>query len=132
MRAVVKKRIEAGRNKCTIPAGHTVMICTAEAMRLEEVFKNPDKFQPDRWVDDATRRALAKYSFCGFGGGTHSCMGESFAYMQIKTILSVLLNEYEMTPVGDFPKANLAGMVVGPIGPCMMKYKRKVRVCLLM
>ena len=53
-------------------------------------------------------------------------MGESFAYMQIKTILSVLLNEYDMTPVGDFPKANLEGMVVGPIGPTMMKFKRKV------
>jgi hypothetical protein len=41
---------------------------------------------------------------------------------------SVLLDEYDMTPVGEFPKANLAGMVVGPIGPTMMKYKRKVRV----
>jgi hypothetical protein len=30
---------------------------------------------------------MARYSFVGFGGGTHSCMGESFAYMQIKTIL---------------------------------------------
>lgn len=39
---------------------------------------------------------------------------------------SVLLNEYEMIPMGDFPKDDLAGMVVGPIGPCMMKYKRKV------
>jgi len=32
-----------------------------------------------------------------------------------------------MTPIGDFPKPDLAGMVVGPIGPTMMKYKRKVR-----
>jgi sterol 14-demethylase len=125
MRAVVQKRINAGRNNYMIPEGHTVMICNAVAMRLAEYFTNPDAYVPDRWMDDKKRREMARYSFVGFGGGTHSCMGESFAYMQIKTILSVVLDEYDMTPVGDFPKDDLAGMVVGPIGPTMMKYRRK-------
>lgn len=55
MRAVVQKRVNAGRNKCTIPKGHTVMICNSVAMRLPEVFDNPDEYVPDRWMDDEKR-----------------------------------------------------------------------------
>ena len=64
MRAVVKKRVNAGRNNCTIPAGHTVMICNAVAMRLKEVFEDPDEYVPDRWMDDEKRMVRVCVLMC--------------------------------------------------------------------
>ncbi len=61
--------------------------CPARAYKINNQSLQTIRYVPDRWLDDEKRMELARYSFCGFGGGTHSCMGESFAYMQIKTIL---------------------------------------------
>jgi sterol 14-demethylase len=43
-------------------------------------------------------------------------MGEQFAYMQIKTIWSVLLRNFELELVSPLPKPDFEAMVVGPKG----------------
>lgn len=105
-----------------IPKGHRVIVSNAIAQRLPEVFEDPDNFNPSRWTEfDITK--LPKYSFIGFGAGIHTCMGESFAFMQIRTILSVILSTYEMEITTPFPEPNYEAMVVPPKGPNIVKYK---------
>lgn len=65
------------------------------------------------------------FSYIGFGGGRHGCMGETFAYMQIKTIWSILLRNFELETVSPFPEPDLESMVVGPKGECRVRYKRR-------
>eukprot|EP00924_Labyrinthula_sp_SR-Ha-C_P006766 maker-scaffold_29-snap-gene-4.5-mRNA-1 protein AED:0.01 eAED:0.01 QI:124/1/1/1/1/1/2/249/594 len=105
-----------------IPKGHRVIVSNAVAQRLPEVFEESDKWIPDRW-NEFNSAKLPKYSFIGFGAGVHTCMGESFAFMQIKTILTVILSKYEMELCGNFPEANYEAMVVPPKGPNFVKYK---------
>ena len=81
---------------------------------------NPNRFKAPTAED---KKAFA--SFIGFGGGRHGCMGETFAYMQIKTIWSVLLRNFDFELVGDVPEPDYEGMVVGPKGPCKVKYTRR-------
>ena len=38
---------------------------------------------------------------------------------QVKTILSVLLREYDIEMVGELPPVNFEAMVVGPKGKCL-------------
>ena len=45
--------------------------------------------------------------------------------LQVKTILSVLLREYNIEMVGELPKADFEAMVVGPKGKCMVRYTKK-------
>jgi len=106
----------------TIPKGHRVMVSNAVAQRSADVFDDPDTWNPARWTNfDITK--LPKYSFIGFGAGLHTCMGEPFAFMQIRTILTVLFSMYEMELTTPFPEANYEAMVVPPKGPNMVKYK---------
>lgn len=107
-----------------VPEGHRVMVSNAISQRLPEIFENPNQFNPDRWLDFDISK-LPKYSFIGFGAGIHTCMGESFAFMQIKTILTVMLSMYDIELLTEFPTAKYTEIVVPPKGPNMIKYKRR-------
>jgi hypothetical protein len=122
MRRVVGKPLEV--DGYSVPVGHNVMVSTAVANRLPEVFSEPDEWKPQRWTDFDVRK-LPPYSFIGFGAGIHTCMGESFAFSQIKTILAVLLSTYECEMTGPLPPANYDAMVVMPHGPNLVRFRRR-------
>ena len=107
--------------KYTIPKGHICATSPAFAHRMESVFKNPNTYDPQRYKTDKNEFA----SYIGFGAGRHGCMGETFAFMQIKTIWSVLIRKYEFELVGDLPEPDYEGMVVGPKHPCTIRYKKR-------
>jgi sterol 14-demethylase len=118
--------VQSGGKKFTIPKGDMVLISPTVGMRLPEVFKDPDVFDPDRFGPDREEHKSSPYAYLGFGGGMHSCMGQNFAYVQIKTILSVLFREYEIEPLSDtMPEINYKQMVVGPEGNCWIRYKKR-------
>jgi sterol 14-demethylase len=53
-------------------------------------------------------------------------MGQNFAFVQVKTILSILFREFEIEPVADkMPEIDYEAMVVGPKGNCRVKYTRR-------
>ena len=110
----------------SVPVGSRVWVSTAVAQRLPEVFTNPDTFDPGRWLGEGENgfdiRSLPPYSYIGFGAGIHTCMGESFAFMQIRTILSCLLSTYTVTMEGPFPQADYDAMVVMPKGLNLIRF----------
>jgi len=108
----------------TIPTGDFVCVTPAYAMRLEEMYTNPNTFDPTRY--DRGEDKAQPYAYISFGGGRHGCPGENFAITQIKTVWTVLLREYdlELGPQG-FPKPDYNTMVVGPEHPCIIKYTKK-------
>eukprot|EP00752_Nemacystus_decipiens_P012520 g11088.t1 len=109
----------------TVPKGHYVGTSGYVSMRLPDVFKNPDKFDPDRFGPDRQEHKKQPLSFVGFGAGTHQCLGQQLATMQVKTIVSVILREYDIEMVGELPKVDFAAMVLGPKGKCMVRYTKK-------
>jgi len=121
--------VEANGTKYTIPKGDTVMISPSVGMRLPSVFKDPDTFDPDRYSDPRNEhKASGPYAYLGFGGGMHSCMGQNFAFLQVKAILSVIFREYEVELAaedGEMPNIDYEAMVVGPKGDCRVRYKRR-------
>ncbi|KAK9908024.1 hypothetical protein WJX75_001750 [Coccomyxa subellipsoidea] len=107
-----------------IPKGHVVATSPAFAHRLPHVFRNPDEFDPERFVPPREEDKAAPFSFIGFGGGRHGCMGSNFAILQIKSIWSVLLRNFEFELVDPFPEQDFESMVVGP-KPCRVRYRRR-------
>jgi sterol 14-demethylase len=57
------------------------------------------------------------YRWFGFGGGSHRCRGEQFAYVQIKTIWAYLLRNFDMKLSTKLPEPDYTAMVVGPLKP---------------
>jgi sterol 14-demethylase len=115
-----------GRNY-TIPKGDMVLVSPSVGMRLPESFKNPDDFDPDRFGPGREEHKSSPYAYLGFGGGMHSCMGQNFAFVQVKTILSVLFREYDFDLIADnMPDIDYEAMVVGPKGDCRVRYKKRI------
>mmetsp|Transcript_39593 Transcript_39593/g.81072 ORF Transcript_39593/g.81072 Transcript_39593/m.81072 type:complete len:496 (+) Transcript_39593:40-1527(+) len=114
-------------NGYTVPEGDIIFVSPSLAGRRKEVWSNPDAYDPHRFLEPRIEHHPKAYpnAWLGFGGGRHRCIGENFAYMQIKTIWSYLLRNFEMEAVGELPKPNYEALVVGPTPPCIIKYKRR-------
>ncbi|KAL5800631.1 hypothetical protein ACOSQ3_032263 [Xanthoceras sorbifolium] len=109
-----------------IPKGHIVATSPAFANRLPHNFKNPDGYDPDRFaVGREEDKAAGAFSYISFGGGRHGCLGEPFAYLQIKAIWSHLLRNFEFELISPFPEIDWNAMVVGVKGKVMVRYKRR-------
>ena len=111
--------------KFVVPKGHIVATSPAFAHRMDEVYSEPNVYKPERFKGESPEDKTAYASFIGFGSGRHGCMGETFAYMQIKTIWSHLLRNFDFELVGKLPEPDYEGMVVGPKHPCTVRYKRR-------
>eukprot|EP00245_Coleochaete_scutata_P016143 TRINITY_DN743_c0_g1_i1.p1 TRINITY_DN743_c0_g1~~TRINITY_DN743_c0_g1_i1.p1 ORF type:complete len:518 (+),score=106.77 TRINITY_DN743_c0_g1_i1:134-1687(+) len=111
----------------TIPKGHIVATSPTFAGRLPTVYSNPDKYDPKRFMAGREEdKAGGNFSYISFGGGRHGCMGETFAYMQIKTLWSVLMRNFELELLCPFPEDDYeSSIVVGPKGKVLMRYKRR-------
>jgi len=121
-------KVKAAGKNYVIPKGDMVLISPSVGMRIPEVFKEPNTFDPDRFGPGREEDKSSPYAYMGFGGGMHSCMGQNFAYVQVKTILSVLFREFELEMVAsDVPEIDYAAMVVGPKGDCRVRYKRRTK-----
>jgi len=109
-----------------IPPKDQVVVSPTVSMRLKTTFPNPDSFDPDRFAPGREEQKIP-YAFLGFGGGMHSCMGQNFAFMQVKTVLSILFREYEIERISpkEFPTCAYEDMVVGPLQKCMIRYKKR-------
>jgi sterol 14-demethylase len=82
-----------------------------------------------RFLDEGFKDSPAgkqKFAFVPFGAGRHRCVGEFFAFVQIKTIWSVLLRMFELELVdGHFPSVNFTTMIHTPMNPIIRYHTRK-------
>lgn len=123
MRKVVEPMSYSGYD---ISKDDIVIVSPSIAHRLPEVFKNPDEFNPERFLGENAEDEIEKFSYIAFGGGRHNCLGEKFAYLQVKTIWSILLRKFDFELCQEHPQPDYSTLVVGPKGPCMVRFKRKI------
>jgi cytochrome P450 len=72
-----------------IPHGYTVMIAIANVHADADVFPDPERFDPDRFV--GTRAPTA---WIPFGGGTRRCIGAAFANVEMDVVLRTILRHF--------------------------------------
>jgi sterol 14-demethylase len=101
------------------------MVAPAVSHRLAEFFQEPDRYNPDRFTSQHYQEHQSAYTMIGFGGGRHRCIGQAFAYQQIKVIWSILLQQYDLELVQHRYDPNYSTFVIGPKQPCLIRYRRK-------
>lgn len=74
----VTKDTELGGHR--LPAGATVIYSAYLMHRRPELFDDPDRFDPDRWLDEAS--APCRGAYVPFGLGARQCIGNDFALMR--------------------------------------------------
>ena len=61
--------------------------------------------------------------------GRHACIGEKFAFLQVKTVFSTILKHYDLELVGkrsDYPVDN-SSLIAQAKGPVLVQYRKKVQ-----
>ncbi|KAG2500972.1 hypothetical protein HYH03_000794 [Edaphochlamys debaryana] len=106
-----------------VPKGDVVAASPNFSHMLPQCFKDPQAYDPDRFAPPREEQNKP-YAFIGFGAGRHACIGQNFAYLQIKSIWSVLLRNFEFELLDPVPAADYESMVIGPKA-CRVKYTRR-------
>lgn len=81
-----------------IHAGTVVVGGIGMAHRREEVFAEPDRFRPERFLDGT----ISSQEFMPFGGGIRRCLGHAIALPLMSIVLRALLRAVDMEPLGRF------------------------------
>nr|AUX14952.1 cytochrome p450 CYP46A2 [Kryptolebias marmoratus] len=79
-----------------IPGGVSCMLNSYVSGRLERFFKDPLKFDPDRFHPDAPR---PYYCYYPFALGPRACLGQNFAQMEAKVVMAKLLQRFDFSLV---------------------------------
>jgi len=67
--------------------------------RSTKYYKDPERFDPDRWLPENCE-GLPKFAYFPFGGGRRLCVGEPFAWMEGVLVLATLAQKwrFELKP----------------------------------
>jgi cytochrome P450 len=76
-----------------LPKGTWIVMSPYITHRIPEVFPDPYKFLPERWLSIYA----SAYEFMPFSAGPRYCIGTSLAMMQLKIAMSILLKRHHFT-----------------------------------
>ncbi|MEX1368876.1 MAG: cytochrome P450 [Nannocystaceae bacterium] len=108
-----------------VPKDSMVMASPAVGHRIPEVFRNPNRFEPDRFGPEREEDRKSPMSWISFGGGRHRCMGIVFAQLQLRAIWSHLLRNFDFELIDSRYEPSYDRMLVGPRSPCRARYRRR-------
>ncbi|KAB8320746.1 cytochrome P450 [Tolypothrix campylonemoides VB511288] len=81
-----------------VPAGCTIIGSQWVMQRDPRFFEQPEVFNPDRWAGDLEKQ-LPPGVYVPFGGGPRTCIGKSFALMEVVLLLAAIAQKFELTLV---------------------------------
>ncbi|KAI3615645.1 c-22 sterol desaturase [Moniliophthora roreri] len=89
----------------TVPSGSMVIPSFYNALHDPEVYPEPDKFDPDRWLDPNSSANINTKNYLVWGSGPHRCIAVEYASMNIALVLAtaaVMFDwEHEITPLSN-------------------------------
>jgi sterol 14-demethylase len=123
MRGVVRDFEVAGS---VVPAGHLVAISPPVSHHMADLFREPERFDPDRY-GPGREEDSETFGWIPFGGGAHRCSGSAFAMMQLKAITARLVHhwDFELAQPSETYRNDYTKMVVQPQHPCCVRYRRR-------
>ncbi len=77
-----------------LPAGASVNPCIHLVHRNPEIYPEPDRFLPERFLDNPP----GTYTWIPFGGGIRRCLGAAFAQFEMAVVLRELVKRHQIAP----------------------------------
>ncbi len=78
-----------------IPAGTTVAPCVHLVHRNAEIYPEPTRYRPERFL----QRPAGTYTWIPFGGGVRRCLAASYAQLLMKQVIGTVVSEVDLRPV---------------------------------
>lgn len=76
-----------------LPIGTDIFLMPYLSHRDPEVFDNPEKFDPDRFLKN-----VSNYTFFPFSAGPRNCVGRKMGMLETKFWLAVILRNFKLLP----------------------------------
>jgi cytochrome P450 len=87
---------------CTVPAGWQIRLAAIISHFLPEVFKDPERFDPDRFAAPREEDRRTPYSMIGFGAGHRQCTGKPLALVLMQAMIAKMVKDYDwVAPEGQ-------------------------------
>ncbi len=90
---LVRVSTEAFQLGCyELPANTTIFLSPFITHRMPDLFTAPQAFKPERW--EGSEPSL--YAYLPFGAGPRMCIGTTFALMEIKLALAMIIQRFRL------------------------------------
>jgi cytochrome P450 len=109
-----------------VPGGSTVIMSQWVLHHDPRYWKQPERFDPDRWVGDLAAR-LPRFVYFPFGGGPHLCIGSGFATLEATLLLATIAQRFRLALVPDHPVVLQPLMTLRPRHGVRMSLHERVR-----
>ena len=84
-----------------LPKGSVVMISPWVLHRHQRLWRDPDAFDPGRFMPDMPQPP--RFSYLPFGAGPRVCVGAQFALTEATLVLAMLLRRFRVTLEAEPP-----------------------------
>ncbi|XP_049790325.1 cytochrome P450 4g1-like [Schistocerca nitens] len=95
---VAAKDVPLAGGRYIAARGTTLLIAYYLMHRHPDLFPEPDKFDPGRFLEGGSAESRKAYSYVPFGIGSRKCVGERYAVLQMKVVLATVLRRYHILP----------------------------------
>ncbi|MBQ4818691.1 cytochrome P450 [Aquimarina sp. MMG016] len=83
-------------NDVQFSKGSMILISFFEIHRHQDLWKDPEAYNPDRFAPDVDKKEYADYYF-PFGSGPRMCIGNNFAMYEMILAISNIASKYKIT-----------------------------------
>ena len=103
----------------------TKVICLTRGPGLDsQHFPSPEKFNPDRWIENP-KLAGGNNFYLPFGGGPRFCPGRSLALIEMSMVLSMICRHFTIELVTPFEEIKDSFFLASGPSPFEVKLKRR-------
>jgi cytochrome P450 len=92
--------------------------------RHQDLWDDPDAFDPDRWLPER-RAGYHRFQYIPFGAGQRICVGMRFAQIEALTVLAHWLAEWRISPASNREVRPVGTVTLRPEGGLPLRVERR-------
>lgn len=100
-----------------LPEGTLVYVSIHLTHRNPALWREPDRFDPNRFVDARPR----PFAFVPFGGGSRRCIGMAYALFEMRLIVAEALRRFRVVATGPPEAATSRGFTLAPANGAVVR-----------